>query len=1712
MTKSKHEFRRNFAVIIGINKYKFNIPKLKTAVPDAKTLTDLLKERYKDLKEKYQEPNKYEVLLLTDEQATKQNLNKLLNSFKAGKIWLDEEGKEEETVHTDDRLLFYFAGHGYANPRNPELRESYFLPQDAEYENFSSYLKMQELYDALKELKCRHMLVILDCCFAGAFHYVVRDPKKIPIVYKETYDYFIQHPAWYVITSAAYNQQALDNSPFGEREPKQDGEHFSDHSPFAKALFEALSGKSNPQNADVNKDNIIIVTELYLYLQNKFIESVAKNEDFPWQTPGIYPLRPDNLGQFIFLLPEFDRDKLDDAPLINKENNPYRGLMPYEEEHSDLFFGRDKTIKDLYKKVNQNTLTVVTGAPGTGKSSLVNAGLIPNWRKLNDLQKQIDDLQEKEEQLAKAKHLNDKKKDLNQLKEDLEKLEKNQENLKPLKTQEDDLLRKIREAILNQDLLYLQDLCKQKLIPDLDILNKNIEILQKQKENIKEIKKSYEQEQNNLKILDDKLKKVKSVYSFLTKTLDYLDDLHKRLKIELNQNLKEGLQKIKEQIEEALKEVIEEKHKEEYKERLEKKVEEKYKEELTKIINEKDKAGFKRKAVERLTQEIALNLLKRNYKSQSRKIIEGLEKQLNNEKASLESYLNHLGKQLETQLRWYIRKVRLGEFPIKTLNNSLDSNWLSEQPSTSNQSNLSLDKIIKEIDRKLKKWNSYHADNFSHKQLLVIDQLEELFDLCKDKNEREKFLKWLAKATENNSEWLRIVLIVRSDSEPLFQDTALKQYWTKEAQFAVPQMYRWEFQQAIEEPAILKVVNFEVKDNQNFVDDLLDEMMQMQEELPLLSFFLHELYNKLLDKNKNGCECRTFTIEDYRQLGGVKEVLNNKLESEYNNFVLQNYPEELQSEESCTREKTIRNVMLRIVTMDSYLSRPRVSRSELQYPQPGENKRIDKVIEAFVNAHFLVKEQNEQKQYIIEPAQDMVLQWRRLKNWAKKADEDVPFSLRQRLMQNVLDWKNEKDDTRKQNYLWRNFYDLKLLKQVSNSNDNWLNEFEDEFVKESVKQSQIELLILKAEEEYEKVFKEQLSQESIQSLTLEKTIRNVMLRMVAIDNNLPYRCVLRSELVYPDPEENKRVKKVVEDFVSAGLLLEEPENEKIYVKPVNDALMQKWERLLTWKWIHKENLMLFRQLTKATVSWQDKNKERNLLWHRKQDLDLLKKVVKVVNSNDNWLNQLENEFVNESIRYIESSNRTKLLTSLTKSRILWILPLLILPALFFWIFSSIQRRSEHQIAEVLPVPTAISSGEKIFTTPDKLTWLKLDGVKAIATGNFGGAVNLLKEYREKQPNDPEALIYLNNAIIGNGKSYTIATSVPISSDINGALEMLRGVAQAQDEINKAGGINGVPLQVLIADDDNNPNIAKQIAEKFIQDSKILGVVGHYSSDATLAAGEIYKGGKLVAISPVSTSVKLKGFSNYIFRTVPNDAVAARTLADYMLNRLGKKKAAIFYSSKSEYSQSLKKEFVSAIASTNGQLANQLVFDLSDSDFNAHQSVERAIQQRAEVLVLLANTKELDNALLVVKANHKRLPLLAGDDLYTPKVLKEGAEDVVGMIVSVPWHILAEPKSDFVKTSKEIWRGAQINWRTAMSYDATLGLISAIKQNPYPTREGIATTLLSTGFTGATGDIKFSSGERAQAVIQLVKIIKTGSSSRSGYSYDFVPVIKYKESL
>ena len=81
------------------------------------------------------------------------------------------------------------------------------------------------------------------------------------------------------------------------------------------------------------------------------------------------------MGQVISLIRHTTSNRI-----IN-ETCPYQGLNPFNESTAGFFFGRDRLLQFLQDKLNKTNFIPVIGASGSGKSSVVLAGLIPELRR-----------------------------------------------------------------------------------------------------------------------------------------------------------------------------------------------------------------------------------------------------------------------------------------------------------------------------------------------------------------------------------------------------------------------------------------------------------------------------------------------------------------------------------------------------------------------------------------------------------------------------------------------------------------------------------------------------------------------------------------------------------------------------------------------------------------------------------------------------------------------------------------------------------------------------------------------------------------------------------------------------------------------------------------------------------------------------------------------------------------------------------------------------------------------------------------------------------------------------------------------------------------------------------------------------------------------------------------------------------------------------------
>ncbi|EGK86076.1 serine/threonine protein kinase [Microcoleus vaginatus PCC 9802] len=456
------------------------------------------------------------------------------------------------------------------------------------------------------------------------------------------------------------------------------------------------------------------------------------------------------------------------------------------------------------------------------------------------------------------------------------------------------------------------------------------------------------------------------------------------------------------------------------------------------------------------------------------------------------------------------------------------------------------------------------------------------------------------------------------------------------------------------------------------------------------------------------------------------------------------------------------------------------------------------------------------------------------------------------------------------------------------------------------------------------------------------------------------------------------------------------------------------------------------------------------------------------------------------------------------------------------------------------LPDGLSAGEKILFTSSQ-PWLKQKGVKEFAASNSKQAFNTFKEsWHNEDGKDPETLIYLNNAFleVSNAPYYTIAVVLSVcrrnpdsfSQLGEQAKEYLRGVAQAQTEVNlrlsnssdrdfpgqgflPSQAIKGKGLKVIIADDANDEEEAKQRAISLVDRPDILAVIGHASSEMTMHAVDIYNNNNLVLMSPGAATGELTHEPRkFFFRTQYTSSLIAKDLAKY-LRKQNQTQVAILYNPRSPFGASFVKGYKNYFRRLGGTIVRIQDFDLFKKDFNTARAIKE-IQTKGETAIVLVpdphHSRTLDSAFDIIKLNGSRNWIAGAWMLMCPQMLEfvSGQPQNVfnKLILSVGWHPLNSPNPEFPQQARSLW-GEEGNTRIASAYDAARALIKALEMQQEPSRKGMQKMLSSPDFSadGATGTIQFNSpenGDRKNHPSDLVHIVECPNEQ---FGLAFVPV-------
>ena len=263
-------------------------------------------------------------------------------------------------------------------------------------------------------------------------------------------------------------------------------------------------------------------------------------------------------------------------------------------------------------------------------------------------------------------------------------------------------------------------------------------------------------------------------------------------------------------------------------------------------------------------------------------------------------------------------------------------------------------------------------------------------------------------------------------------------------------------------------------------------------------------------------------------------------------------------------------------------------------------------------------------------------------------------------------------------------------------------------------------------------------------------------------------------------------------------------------------------------------------------------------------------------------------------------------------------------------------------------------------------------------------------------------------------SIVLATAVVVACAIAARAEILVGVAApvtgpnaafgaliqkgaefAAAAINEAGGVNGEPVRIVVGDDASDPAQGVAVAKKFVDDG-VKFVIGHFNSDVSIPASDVYAEREVLMITPSSTAVGLteRGLTN-VFRTIARDDRQSDVAANYLLSNFRDARIAIVHD-QTEYGRSLA-DRLKAVLNANG--VSEVLF-ASAAQGSDPSALVGGIEQAGATVVFYGGESYVDTGLLL-RQLRERIPaitFMAGDSIAMPSLPGVAGDAVDGVLM------------------------------------------------------------------------------------------------------------------
>lgn len=296
-----------------------------------------------------------------------------------------------------------------------------------------------------------------------------------------------------------------------------------------------------------------------------------------------------------------------------------------------------------------------------------------------------------------------------------------------------------------------------------------------------------------------------------------------------------------------------------------------------------------------------------------------------------------------------------------------------------------------------------------------------------------------------------------------------------------------------------------------------------------------------------------------------------------------------------------------------------------------------------------------------------------------------------------------------------------------------------------------------------------------------------------------------------------------------------------------------------------------------------------------------------------------------------------------------------------------------------------------------------------------------------------------------------------------------GATLAVEELNAAGGVGGRRLELVVRDDQQDPQAARRAVQALV-DLGVVAIVGHMTSAMTEATLAQANQAHVLMVSPTASAAKFQGLDDWLVALYLSTRASTDAITEQMAGPGKVRRLAILQDlSNRAFTQAWVDGVGEGLGRRGGETA---VFTFTSGEARSLAEVAgRALAARADAVLVLANSLDSASLCQQIRKADARIPIYGSDWGFTNDVVAHGGRAVEGVVFTQKVNM--EDRSPGFRRFLEAYQarfGRAPDFAAALSYEAVLLVAEGLRRDT--TREGLRRAILSLGsFQGVQGRLE-----------------------------------------